>query len=308
MDDFVTNDQIEAARKADLFGFLLENHDNEIIKEGDSLRLAENRSVCTKKGYCGYTDFSTKETGNAVDCLMNYFDYTFKGAVLDLCEYMGYDMSVQTSGETAMTTQITTQEPATPDIKPAKTFVLPEPVNGLFRNLYAYLTQTRKIPEEVVKYLISEGVMYQEQAHNNIVFVNPERNFAEIRGTNTAKSFHRVAFSDPEAFWWFKADGIRSEPTVAFICEAAIDAISLYCMHLRIQDWEHNALYCSIAGVANQKRIDRIKAGMDAAGLRTVIAVDNDAAGQQCRQRNLDCDFAIPYLKDWNEVWKLSCT
>lgn len=304
MDNFVTNDLIRFARKADLYGYLLENHDNEIEKEGDSVRLCENHSVSIKKGYSGYMDFATDETGNAIECLTNYFGYTFQGAVLSLCEYMGYDTSDSSDVATQPSNGTTTsQKPATPDIEPAKTFTLPEPVDGLPRNLYAYLTQTRKIPEDVVQWLISEGVMYQEREHNNIVFVNPERTFAELRGTNTYKSFHRVAFSDPAAFWWFKGNGLRSEATIAFICESAIDAISLYCMHRILDKWEYNVLYCSIAGVSNQQRIDRIKAGMSAAGLPTVLAVDNDDAGNQCRQRNLECDLAIPYLKDWNEVW-----
>lgn len=302
MDNTVTPEQIKIARGADLFGYLLENHDNEIIKEGTTcLRLADDRSVCTREGFCGYKDFSTDETGNAVDCLVKYFDYTFQGAVIDLCQYMGYDASDQSAGGTAATIQ----KPAGPDIKPEKKqFVLPEPVNGLPRHLYAYLTQTRKIPEDVVKYLLSEGVMYQEREHNNIVFVNPERTFAEIRGTNTCKSFHRVMLSEPDGFWWFKYNGIKTNPTIAFVCEAAIDAVSLYCIHRILPNWTENSLYCSIAGVANQKRIDRIKAGMGVAGLRTVIAVDNDAAGEQCRQRNMDCDMAIPCLKDWNDVWR----
>ena len=60
-------------------------------------------------------------------------------------------------------------------------------------------------------------------------------------------------------------------------------------------------MFCSIAGVANQQRIDRIKAGMDAAGLETVLAVDNDEAGEQCRQRNPECKHIVPKNKDWND-------
>ena len=191
MDNIVTPDQIEVARKADLFGYLIENHDNDIIKEGDSLRLADNRSVCTREGFCGYKDFATEETGNAVDFLANYLNYTFQGAVIDLCQYMGYNASDQSAGGTAATIQ----KPAGPDIKPEKKFVLPEPVDGLPRPLFAYLTQTRTIPEDVVKYLLSEGVMYQEREHNNVVFVNPERTFAEIRGDE-----HTQILSSRDAF------------------------------------------------------------------------------------------------------------
>ena len=52
----------------------------------DSLRLRWNHSVSIKSGYAGFTDFSSKDTGNAVDCLTNYFDYEFPDAVAALCE------------------------------------------------------------------------------------------------------------------------------------------------------------------------------------------------------------------------------
>lgn len=29
--------------------------------------------------------------------------------------------------------------------------------------------------------------------------------------------------------------------------------------------------------------------------------MDNDAAGQQCRDRNPDLEYALPTLKDWND-------
>lgn len=302
MENFVSDDQIRIARRADLYGFLLENHDNEVIVEGNSIRLDDDHSVLIKKGYSGFNDFSTEDTGNAVDCLMKYFGYNFQGAVLSLCEYMKYDTS-EPSDEGDEVIQVSDR--AQPIPQKISDIEMPEPVDGFPKNLYAYLIQIRKIQKNIVQWLISEGVMYQEREHNNIVFVNPEKTFAEIRGTNTYTPFHRVMFSDPTAFWWFKGEGVSSIPTIAFICESAIDAISLYCMHRALDKWEHNVLYCSIAGVANQKRINRIKADMDIVGLPTVLAVDNDAAGELCRQRNPGCELAIPhYYKDWNEVWK----
>ena len=57
------------------------------------------------------------------------------------------------------------------------------------------------------------------------------------------------------------------------------------------------AAYFSIGGVANQKAIDRIKANFPQA----VLAVDNDQAGQKCRERNRDMKHLIPFKKDWND-------
>lgn len=303
MENIVSKEQIRIARKADLYGYLLENHGNEIQIEGDSLRLCANHSVSIKNGFNGFTDFATGETGNAIDCLTTYFDYDLQEAVISLCEFMGYDTSESEVSNEKIPNQIDTtiQKLETPDIKLEKPFILPKPVDGQPKNLFAYLTRTRKIPADIVKWLISEGVMYQEREHNNIVFVNPEGTFAEIRGTNTSKSFHRVMFADKAAFWWFKTDGLRSTPEIAYIFEAAIDAISMYAIRKIYDRKKENILFCSIAGVANQQRIDRIKAGMDAAGLETVLAVDNDEAGEQCRQRNPECKHIVPKNKDWND-------
>lgn len=311
MENIVSQKQIRIARKADLYGYLSENHENEVQKEGESIRLCADHSVSIKNGFNGYMDFATNETGNAIDCLVNYFSYDLQEAVISLCEFMGYDTSDFSDEPQDSSGNSMIQKPAIPNVISAAPFSLPEPIEGEPKHLFAYLTQTRKIPEDIVKSLISDGLMYQERKHNNIVFVNPERTFSEIRGTNTSKHFHQVRFADKAAFWWFKTDGLRSTPDIAFIFESAIDAISMYAIR-KIYDRKNNntckenknILFCSIAGVANQQRIDRIKAGMDAAGLQTVLSVDNDEAGERCRQRNPECGHAIPRYKDWNENLK----
>lgn len=42
---------------------------------------------------------------------------------------------------------------------------------------------------------------------------------------------------------------------------------------------------------------------MDSVGKQTVLAVDNDDAGDLCRQRNPDCHAFVLTLKDWNADW-----
>jgi DNA primase len=57
------------------------------------------------------------------------------------------------------------------------------------------------------------------------------------------------------------------------------------------------AVYVSIGGVSNQQAIDRLKRKK----LAVVLAVDNDSAGDECRQRNPDLTTLIPYNNDWND-------
>ena len=75
----------------------------------------------------------------------------------------------------------------------------------------------------------------------------------------------------------------------------AIDAVSLLLLRREAGDTDPS-VFISIGGVCSQKAIDRIKRRMPA-----VIAVDNDAAGEQCRFRNSDIFSLIPSGKDWNE-------
>ena len=82
------------------------------------------------------------------------------------------------------------------------------------------------------------------------------------------------------------------------LVESAIDAISLYLLNMGgVRDVA--SFYISIAGVANQKTIDRIK--RQSILEKIILAVDNDAAGDECRKKNKDIEHLIPSNKDWNE-------
>lgn len=321
MPQWVNQTAIHRARRVCLYDYLLSRHPGDVEREGNSLRLRCDHSVSVKTGYAGYKDFSSGDTGNAIECLTRYFSYEFQDAVAALCEFDGMSqdeisnpeqptaaIEAPTSPQTAQdgeTQQNVPESPQEPLQAPTRVFIPPEPLAGQYRQLYAYLTQQRGIPTALIQALINDGLLYQEKDHANMVFIDPARTFAEIRGSNSFKPFHRVDFSDPAAFWWYKPRGLFSNPTTAYICEGAIDAISLYVILLSDavnRAWE--GLYCSIGGVANYQRIDRIIAGMSAAGCQTVIAVDNDQAGADCRQRYPNCKVMVPWggLKDWNEV------
>lgn len=278
MSNNVSNSQIKSARHADLYTFLIKYHSCSFFREGDSLRPKDNHSISIRKGYCGYKDFSNSETGNSIEYLMRHMNYTFVAAVQAL------------AGESVAEYPPYSQQDGVKTVPPQ----FPIPVNGTYKNLFAFLIN-RGIPAETIQLLISQKILYQEKNRNNIVFINAERNFAEIRGTYTyGKPFHGVVPNcRPDGFWWFRTSKTAS---VAYICEAAIDAISLYELH-KIQQNREPAYYISIAGAAKQPAISRLKKTQ----LRLILAVDNDAAGQQCRDRNPDLQYILPEHKDWNE-------
>ena len=277
----VSKEQAASARCADLYDFLVQYYDFNFKHEGDSIRPVDNHSISIKKGYNGYKDFATKETGNSIDFLIKHMGFDFINAVQALSDVPASAISQPVD---------TSQQDGIENVPPQ----FPEPVNGRYKNLFAYL-KSRGISTETIQMLVGQKKMYQEKSRNNIVFINMEKDFAELRGTYTfGKPFHGIVpNSRHDGFRWFRTSKNAAK---AYICEAAIDAISLYELH-KIQGEQEEAYYISIAGVAKQPAIDRLKDSK----LDIVLAVDNDAAGQKCRDRNSELEYILPINKDWNE-------
>jgi len=319
---YVTKEQKQHAIHVDLATWLLKNHPDEVKHQYGSVILIANDHVSVKDGYSGYCNFRTGDTGNSIDYLMNYLGYNYVDAVIALtrdkddCLDHGYTSGDDIRHLLAETNRSTSK---------SDELILPAPADS-YSCLYAYLTH-RCIPVKVIKILVDRGILYQSANHNNAVFVNPEHDYAEIRGTNTYADrrcrnrnkcnqyehddhmwctqmndcdrykpdpYHGCRKTKPDRFWYFAADSNEPHNTV-FICEAAIDAVSLYVMRKR--GGESHAVYVSIGGVANQKTIDRIKQRHSG----VVIATDNDKAGDECRERNAELQNIRPNKKDWNE-------
>lgn len=313
---FVSKEQYMRACSVDLYEFLLQSHPKAVKPMYGSVVLLADKHISVKRGFHGYMDFQTGDTGNNIDYLMNFLGYTYPEAVLALL------------GEAASDSDYSAVvNPPIPDAP--KEITLPKPLNGLYRNLYAYLS-ARKIPSAVIQRLIDEGIMYQSAEGNNIVFCSPAGDYCEIRGTNSYADrrckkrtdcgrfhsgshgwctqmydchdykpdpFHGCRKTRPDRFWYFSPD--KDTPSkVVYVCEAAIDAVSLYVI-LQRQNKCEAAVFVSIGGVANQKAIDRLKRAK-----KVILAVDNDPAGQECRDRNPELQFILPAGKDWNDDLK----
>lgn len=309
-----SKEQIRQARKANLYDFILRYHSGDFKMYGTSIHPKINRSLSIKQGYCGYVDFATDEKGNSVDFLTKHLGYQLDDAVFALCNE-GYHLIPSTQERQQIRLEKTSPQ-------------FPKPIEASYKQLFAYL-MSRCIATETIKMLIGLKIIYQD-TYNNIVFINSDRDWGELRGTNTyadARCLHRsecqefreskygwcsymnyckrykknayhrmVANSRDDGFWWFKiGDGISEK---VYVCEAPIDSISLYELH-RLNDVKENAVFVSIGGVSKQKAINRLKQHS-----RVILAVDNDNAGAECRKRNSDLECIIPRLKDWNDDLK----
>ncbi len=282
----VTKDEIRAARVRSLWDYLLRFHPDEFRAVGTDMLCSKAKdSVYIKRGFPGFNDFSSGNHGNSVDFLIKYLGYGFVDAVNAL------------NGSHVPVCRTNPPPQGSTDVRRTSSMkiCMPEAAPGPYRRVYAYLMH-RGIPADIIQRLESSGLLYQDKPYGNAVFISQERDYCELRGTLTysERPFHGCRRSAPDRFWYtVSPDG---KPQTAFICEGAIDAISLLLIH-RKAGITVPAAYFSIGGVSNQQAIERIKRIFPA----PVLAVDNDPAGQKCRERNPDLGYIIPVLKDWNE-------
>ena len=284
---------IAKAKNIILYDFLLAEHGELFSKEGQSLRFLKNHSISIAPGYKGYYDFATAKGGNAIDFLTIHLNYRFGDAIEALLNYANANMHWNDRSVVQLDNLNNS------DV--CREFTLPKRYKGKASRVFAYLLK-RGIRPDIINDLFKRGLLYQSEDTNNCVFVNESKDFAEIRGTLRDKSFHQILKTKKDNFWAISPIGMPiTECKKILVCESAIDAISL--MQI-MQDYIGNPAdiaYVSLGGVANQATIDRLIS----IGQNVVLAVDNDAAGHACLERNNHLNYIqpnIPGCKDWNDM------
>ena len=280
---YVTREQIRRARRADLYGYLLAHHSSSVRKEGVYLRLKGHDSIVIRIGSSGYTRYSNAgETGNPIDFLVRYMGYSFTDAVSAL------------AGGSGSIPQAILPLGVTESCGPPVAF--PQMGGSPFKRVYSYLTQTRCQDPRVVNALIHMGLLYQDEPFGNAVFINHEHTYCEVRGTLSGVRFHRSVRALTDAAWWFRSG--QGTIQAAYVCEGAIDAVSLYELMAMDGSLHDPAIYYSIGGVGNKRALEAIGNKWTN---QLILAVDNDMAGDICRQANSHFRCIIPEGKDWNE-------
>ena len=292
-------EDIEKAKHTNLYNYLYQNHLSSFTIEGGSLRLKKNHSISIAPDYVGFYDFATRESGDGIQFLMDYMGYTFQKAVGSLLKADNIVLSsIDRKKDISMP-----EEP--------REIELPKKEEGSPTRVIAYLLG-RGISMSIIVNLLNQGLLYQSAGTNNCVFINYEKDYFEQRGTITKEylkeeqePFRQVKRTLKSNFWYIANNNIPfDEVEKVLVCEAAIDAISLYqILHEHLKSKQKYACV-SIGGVANQETINRLVS----TGKEVVLAVDNDAAGEFCRKTNESLLYLLPIHKDWNQDLKLYVT
>lgn len=284
----VSKNQIHEARNANIYGYLVKFHEDDIIGAGAGrIRLKDYHSLVVTRGIPIYYRNSTGETGNPIELLMDYLGYSFVDAVIALSQF-GDDDDY--------------------DYDFYHELKIPEHAD-IYDRAAKYLTETRGIDSKLVSKLMNEDLIYQEKGHNNICFEYD--NYIEIHGSLSCKSFKGTsAGSKSDGYWAFGFTNKPKDRSTCYVCESAIDAMSLFCIMdeaaKRDGDMTPQSYYASMGGL-KQGTLNRIRKEFK----HVILAVDNDTArydtdkdagGNFCNKlQNSLLLRIIPTKKDWND-------
>ena len=147
------------------------------------------------------------------------------------------------------------------------------------------------------------------------MFVGKDENhnarYAFLRGTLTASHFRQEATGSDKSYGFF----LRGSGKTLFVCEAAIDALSIATLRkFDGLDWKKDN-YLALGGVTASE--SKLPAALERtlntfSFKRVVLCFDNDAAGQTAARRiftmlrqqfseNLEVQTCVPEVKDFND-------
>ena len=277
---YYTQEQIDRANQADIVSFL-QSQGEQLTRAGQEYRWKRHNSL-TVRGNKWYRHSQSKG-GGPVDFVMEFFGKSFTEAV---------ELLTGEQGAAA---------PDRPSPAPLSDFRLP-PRSDTAGQVKSYLTEARRIDEDVSGFFFSTGDIYEEAAHHNAVFVGRDESgiprYAHQRGT--AGNFRLDVKGSDKAFnFSYRGAGER-----LFVFEAPIDLLSFLCLFKK--GWQKQS-YLSLGGVGEKALLRFLS---DRPDIQTVyLCLDSDEAGNDACSRlvklmpeGLTVHRLLPLYKDWNEV------
>jgi hypothetical protein len=277
--NYVSPQQIQAAKSVPLLDFLMSTEPEIVRKVGREYRLRDHDSLTVSNGKFHWHSRNVGGS-NAIDYLTKVRGLGFVEAVRRI------------TGE-----QFPTLPMVQSQNKP-RVFVLPERSISNDR-VIGYLTK-RKIASSVITDCIQRGMLYEDARHN-CVFVGYDGKqtprYAALRGTSSDFK-GEVAGSDKR--YGFLLPPVNPDCQLAAAFESPIDALSHKTLHPEYDGWR-----LSLGGTALTALIQFLTLHPDVRWLD--VCTDNDDAGNACFEqiKSLKSVHAMrckpPRGKDWND-------
>lgn len=259
-------------------------------------REHDSMVISPGKGFYWFSqDYGSK---NPIDYYIKVEGMSFASAAYHVLEVMNYDF-------TRKDIVISDSFAANPNYLHGE-FSLPKKAENN-KNVYAYLTKTRKLDKQLVNNLFDKGLIYQDIKYNNAIFVGKDYdgNIVSAFKRNT-KTYGNHNFKSGDESGSMKEYRFRIEnPTNAIVnvFESEIDLLSYLSM---LPELARNENYIALGGVSDRALTAFLKS--NAAIEHINICTDNDEAGHRfCSKiaEELGKDYyitrEIPINKDFNE-------
>ncbi|MBR1731642.1 MAG: DUF3991 and TOPRIM domain-containing protein [Ruminococcus sp.] len=297
-----TKEELYLAKHSSIKKYL-ESIGETVLKSGTEYMWAKHDSV-KFRGHVFYRHANPEQKGDAIQFLIEFFDFSFQDAVITLLDgkYMA----------TRKTTAL--EAAAVPGKYHPKTnkLVMPEPFENN-RRLYGYLCTYRKIDNTVVNYFIKRNLLFEEREHHNIVYIGKDKKgvvrYIGLKGTSSDFPFKGEVYGSNKMFC-FRHIGSSN---VLYIFEAFVDLLSYITLYHLNMPW-HTYNYLATAGL-DWDVIKRFLKDYPHIS-QIIICYDNDSNSsdgvnhgqnfaymvQDYLINDYDVRIDTPYLKDWNEI------
>lgn len=289
--DFKKSEIIQANRVS-LEDFL-RNHGETLIRSGSEWRWkrGEHDSITVRDD--NWYDWVEDEGGKPVRFLMKYFGMDFPGAMYSL---------LGLRNETDNLYYLVQRK------KEEKPDVVPPLKNENSRRVFAYLTKTRGIDGDVVRFFVQRGMLYESKLHHNAVFVGRDES-GKIRYV-----MEKGTLSDGRKFCIETVNSIKKYSfhhagtgTCLYVFEAPVDMLSY--ISLFPANWQQNS-YLSLGGLSGKALLHFLSLHPNIQ--KIIFCLDNDERGRAADERlrrvlydtgygTLQLFSYVPYEKDWND-------
>ena len=248
-----------------------------------------------------FYDFAGEQRGGggAIDLVMHIQGCEFKQAIAWLHDRFGEAgmLAAATYHALEQATQIATDEPSPKFVPPLKD-------ESRWPLVQHYLVHTRKLPQNLVKSLHQQGLVYADSQQNAAFIMRSlggKTTGAFLRGTTGLNNtFMGLAPGTKRNAGWFylRSGGNETDPIQQVVlCKSPIDALS----KAVLDSWpQKRTLYLaanSARSLPSQEFLKEVSS--------VVAAYDNDAAGnttaKAIKKLLPNCIRLRPKAKDWNE-------
>ena len=300
-----TKEQYEKAKQVSLVGYITSRYEN--FKDGNTIKLKEHDSFVlfpqTDTAYCFSQKIYFKTT---IDFMVQFENSSIISSIIEL------------SGDNTNYEYI--------DKKLKKTAVLEKEIrlpNKDIDNkkLFAYLTKSRGIDTNIVKFLVESGDIYQseykvkkgdkELSFSNCVFVGKDSvgniKYASQRSTNTKGSVYKADVYGSNKSFPFVMKSSQQDVNWVNICESPIDCMSYASLDILKKEDYTLVDYLSLGGLSDKSLERYLDNNKNISTLN--FCLDSDVSAKKVlvsfKEKYQNLGYTVltdyPKLKDFNE-------